>query len=66
MAYGFINTPAVFQAFMNDLFRHMLNRFVIVYLEDILIYSRTYSDHMEHVRRVLRLLHEHRLCAKEV
>lgn len=44
MPFGLTNAPAVFQALINDVLRDMLNRFVFVYLDDILIFSRTTSD----------------------
>ncbi len=45
MPFGLVNSPSVFQAFINDVFRDMLNRWVIVYIDDILIYSDSYEDH---------------------
>ncbi len=41
MPFGLVNSPSVFQAFINDVFRDMLNRWVIVYMVDILVYSDT-------------------------
>ena len=64
MSYGLVNAPAVFQGFMNDVFRDMFNRCVIVYLDDILIYSRSYSEHVKHVIAVLHRLRAHGLYAK--
>ena len=49
---------------MNDIFREYLDKFVIVYLDDILIYSRTKEEHLEHVRIVLSTLRKHKLYAK--
>lgn len=57
MAYE--NRPSFFQLYMNDVFRDMLHRFMIVYIEDILIYSPSYPEHITHVTRVLRCLLEH-------
>ncbi|KAG1925560.1 retrotransposable element [Pimephales promelas] len=48
MPFGLSNSPSVFQAFINDVFRDMLNRWVIVYIDDILIYSNTYEEHVQH------------------
>ncbi|GBG60904.1 hypothetical protein CBR_g16024 [Chara braunii] len=56
MPFGLINTPATFQAAMTNEFRTMLDRFVLVYLDDILVYSRTLEDHLGHLRRVLETL----------
>ncbi|KAI2665369.1 Transposon Tf2-9 polyprotein [Labeo rohita] len=57
--------PSFFQAFINDVFRDMLNRWVIVYIDDILVYSNTYDEHITHVRAVLQRLISHQLYAKE-
>lgn len=64
MAYGLVNTPAVFQAFVNNVFRDMLNRFVMICLDDILIHSRTFLDHLQHVSEVLRHLRGYGLYVK--
>ncbi|KAI3375604.1 hypothetical protein L3Q82_003919 [Scortum barcoo] len=63
MPFGLTNQcpPAVFQALINDVLRDFLNRFVFVYLDDILIYSRNLPDHQLHVRQVLQRLLENRL-----
>ena len=64
MPFGLTNAPAVFQALVNDVLRDMLNRFVFVYLDDILIFSRTREEHIQHVRKVLRRLLENQLYVK--
>ncbi|KAL0199796.1 hypothetical protein M9458_002983, partial [Cirrhinus mrigala] len=64
MPFGLVNSPSVFQSFINDVFRDMLNRWVIVYIDDILIYSDSFSDHVTHVRAVLQRLLQHQLFAK--
>ncbi|GBG60974.1 hypothetical protein CBR_g18571 [Chara braunii] len=56
MPFGLTNAPATFQAAMTNEFRTMLDRFVLVYLDDILVYSRSLEDHREHLRRVLETL----------
>ncbi|GBG61756.1 hypothetical protein CBR_g23270 [Chara braunii] len=56
MPFGLTNAPTTFQAAMTNEFRAMLDRFVLVYLDDILVYSRTFEDHIEHLRRVLETL----------
>lgn len=53
MPFGYTNAPATFQHFMNDIFRDMADLFVIVYLDDILVFSLDTSEHEGHVRMVL-------------
>ena len=53
MPFSLTNAPAAFQRFMNDIFSDMLNVCVLVYLDDILIYSNNIEQHREHVREVL-------------
>ncbi len=65
MPFGLSNTPSVFQAYINDVFRDMLNRGVVVYIDDMLIYSDSLETHVQHVRAVLNCLIEHRLFAKK-
>ncbi|KAI2647066.1 Transposon Tf2-6 polyprotein [Labeo rohita] len=65
MPFGLANSPSYFQAFVNEVFRDMLNRWVIVYIDDILVFSNTYTDHVQHVRAVLQRLIQHKLYAKE-
>ncbi|KAI2650806.1 Transposon Tf2-6 polyprotein [Labeo rohita] len=65
MPFGLVNSPSYFQAFINDVFRDMLNRWVIAYMDDILVYSNSYSEHVQHVRSVLQRLIQYKLYAKE-
>lgn len=64
MPFGLTNAPASFQHLMNHSFRDMLDDFIIVYLDDILVFSKTKEEHVEHVRRVLQRLREVGLYAK--
>ena len=64
MPFGLSNAPAVFQALVNDVLRDMINLFVVVYLDDILIFSRSMEEHHQHVRKVLQRLLENRLYVK--
>ena len=64
MPFGLTNAPAVFQALVNDVLRDMLNKFVFVYLDDILIFSKDLSEHICHVQQVLRRLLENSLYVK--
>ena len=64
MPFGLCNAPATFQALMKDLLRPYLRRFVLVFFDDILIFSDTWADHLQHVRTVFTVLHQHRLFVK--
>jgi hypothetical protein len=65
LPFGLTNAPATFMHLMQDLFRPYLDDFVIVFLDDILIYSRNKQDHAKHVRQVLEVLRKNKLYAKE-
>ena len=54
MPFGLTNSPAAFQHFMNDIFGDLLDNCIIVYLDDILIYSDDETLHVQHVRDVLQ------------
>ncbi|GBG71424.1 hypothetical protein CBR_g8844 [Chara braunii] len=58
MPFGLTNAPATFQAAMTPKFRHMLDRYVLIYLNDILVYSRSLEEHVEHLRTVLERLRQ--------
>ncbi|QRW26338.1 Retrotransposable element Tf2 protein [Rhizoctonia solani] len=64
MTFGLTNAPASFQHFMNNLFKDLLNVCVIIYLDDILIYSKDDASHTQHVHKVLRWLMENQLFCK--
>ena len=64
MPFGLTNAPAVFQSLVNDVLRDMINRFAFVYLDDILIFSKSPEEHRNHVRLVLQWLLENRLFVK--
>jgi len=63
MPFGLANAPEVFQAFVNDVLREMLNHFVFVYLDDIL-FSDSLQEHIHHVQQVPRKLLENHLFVK--
>ena len=64
MPFGHCNSPGTFQHFINDILRPYLDTFVIVYLDDIVIYSASREEHTQHVKTVLRCLLENNLSIK--
>ena len=64
LPFGLTNAPATFQTLMNDILRSCLDKFVVVYLDDILIYSQDEKGHMEHLKIVLQILLENNLFAR--
>jgi hypothetical protein len=64
MSFGLTNAPAYFMYLMNSLFMPELDKFVVVFIDDILIYSKTKEDHADHLRVVLQGLRDHCLYAK--
>jgi hypothetical protein len=64
MSFGLTNTPAYFMYLMNLVFMSELDKFVIVFIDDILVYSENEQDHTKHLRIVLTRLRDHQLYAK--
>jgi hypothetical protein len=64
MPFGVTNAPSVFMDLMNRVFHKYLDQFVVVFIDDILVYSATSKDHEEHLRTVLSILREKKLFAK--
>ena len=56
MSFELINASAMFQTYINNVLREHLNMFVIVYLDDILVYSKNEKDHKKHVKQILNAL----------
>jgi hypothetical protein len=65
MPFGLCNSPSTFQSLMNHVFHHFLCHFVLVFFDDILIYRKTWTDHLTHVDQVLHLLSQHQLFLKQ-
>jgi len=65
MVFGLTNAPSMFQALMNEVLGPYLRKFVLVFFDDILIYSKLWSDHLRHIRAVFTVLRAHRLFLKQ-
>ena len=64
MSFGLTNAPAYFMNMMNKVFIEFLDKFVVVFIDDILVYSKNEEEHKEHLRLVLEKLREHQLYSK--
>ena len=64
MPFGVTNAPGVFMEYMNRIFHPYLDQFVVVFIDDILVYSKSEEEHVEHLRIVLHVLKEKQLFAK--
>jgi hypothetical protein len=64
MSFGLTNAPAYFMYLMNKVFMEYLDRFVVVFIDNILVFSRTMEEHEEHLRLVLEKLRSNKLYAK--
>jgi hypothetical protein len=63
MPFGLTNAPTTFIRMMDNLLHPFTNSFVVVYLHDILIFSRSWEEHLQHIRQVLNTLRQHQLHA---
>jgi hypothetical protein len=64
MPFGLTNAPTTFQSLMNELLQAYIRKFVLVFFDDILIYSSTWAEHLQHVKMVFQLMRVHRLFIK--
>jgi hypothetical protein len=64
MSFGLTNAPAYFMYLVNSVFMPKLDKFVVVFIDDILVYSKNEDEHMMHLHIVLQLLQDHHLYAK--
>ena len=63
MPFGLTNAPTNFMRMMDDILWPFTNIFVVVYLDDILIYNKTWAEHLQHIQQVLHTLQQHKLYA---
>ncbi|CAM8912599.1 unnamed protein product [Rhodiola kirilowii] len=64
MPFGLTNAPSTFQAAMNDMFRPYLRKYVLVFMDDILVYNRGWAEHIQHLKVVFETLQHHTFLAK--
>lgn len=65
MPFGLTNAPSTFQAVMNAIFKDLLRRSVLVFFDDVLVYSNSWAEHMMHLQEVLQLLRNNHLFVKQ-
>jgi hypothetical protein len=65
MPFGLTNAPATFQSYMNHVFNKQLRKHLLVFFDDLLIYSKTWEEHLRHVDQILSIMEEQSLYAKE-
>jgi len=58
-----MNAPATFRRLMDDILQPFTNSFMVAYLDDILIFSKIWEEHLQHIQKVLQTLRKHKLCA---
>lgn len=64
MPFGLTDAPATFQTLMNEVFHNFLHKYVLVFFDDILVYSENWAQHLEHVEIILKIMERHQLYIK--
>jgi hypothetical protein len=64
MPFELTNAPATFQCLMNSILAACMRKFVLVFMDDILVYSKTLDEHVKHLKQVFQVLREHKLFVK--
>ena len=64
LSFGLTNAPTTFQGVMNIFFQQHLGKFVLVYLDDIWVFSKTQKEHLEHLCKIFEILRDNKLFAK--
>jgi hypothetical protein len=64
MPFGLTNAPASFQSVMNNIFASLLRKYVLVFMDDILVYNKTMADHLVHLQQVLQILQDNSFLLK--
>lgn len=64
MPFGLTDAPSTFQSLMNDVLKSFIRKFLLVFFDDILVYSGSWSSHLQHVKKVLQTLREQCLTLK--
>lgn len=66
LPFGLTNAPTTFMSLMHGIFHPFLDKFVLIFIDDILIYSNTMEEHKKHIQMVLKMLREHQLMPSSV
>jgi hypothetical protein len=65
MPFGLTNAPSTFQALMNDIFSKLLRKYVLVFFDDILIYSKTWAEHIMQLQEVFTIIQDQKLFLRQ-